>query len=151
MSSPAGSSPSGSPTGSRPRIARARSFANTATPEASVPTMASGAASSKSSNFGGPMGICASCGPSVGGESRPETTGFPDALNLFEHDLAHSNGMRGDFDAFVLADELQRLVERELAGGHQPDQHVGGRRAHVGDVLLLDGVDVEVLLPGVLA
>src|SRR4051812_24740238 len=151
MSRPAGRSPSGSPTGSRPRMAFARAFANTATPEASVPTIASGAASSKSSNFGGPLGICACCGLSVGGSSRPETAGLTHAVDAGEHDLAHAHRMRRDLDALVLADELQRLVERELAGRDQPDEDVGGGGAHVGQLLLLDRVDVEVLLARVLA
>ena len=44
--------------------------------------------------------------------------------------------------------ELQRLLQRQLAVGDQPHEHVGGRGAHVGQVLLLDGVDVEVLRRG---
>ena len=33
--------------------------------------------------------------------------------------------MRGDLDALVLADELQRLVERQLPRGHETHQDIG--------------------------
>src|SRR5690349_15083012 len=132
-------------------MAFARALANATTPAASVPSMASGAASSRSSKEGWPLGICALSGRSVGANLRPETPSRSDTRHLLEFDLPHPDGMRGDLDTLILADELQRLVERELAGGHEPHQDVGGGGAHVGQVLLFHRVDVEVLLAGVLA
>src|SRR3954451_16139107 len=151
MSSAAGSSPSASPTGSRPRMALARALANATTPAASMPSMASGAASSRSSKEGGPLGISALCGRSVGAKLRTETSSCSDTRHLLQLDLPHPDRMRCDLDALVLANELQRLVERELAGGHEPHQDVRGGGAHVGQVLLLHRVDVQILLAGVLA
>ena len=58
---------------------------------------------------------------------------------------------RRDLDALVLAQELERLVERELPVRHEPHEHLGRRGADVGQVLLLDRVDVEVLGARVLA
>src|SRR3954454_23894445 len=150
-SSPIGSSPRGAPTGSRPSRTRARSLANTATPIASVPTMASGAASSNSSNFGGPVGIGASWRRSVGLKSRSEPPSFTDTLHTFQGDFAHPDGVGCHFDALVLAHELQRLIQRELARRHEPHENVRGGGAHVGQVLLFHRVDVEILLAGVLA
>lgn len=57
----------------------------------------------------------------------------------------------GDLDALVLAQELERLVERQDLRGHQALQHVGRGRAHVRQVLLADRVDVEILGAAVLA
>ena len=56
---------------------------------------------------------------------------------LLERELAQPDRRRGHLDALVGAQELERLVERQLALGHQPDELVGGRGAHVGQVLLL--------------
>src|SRR5207247_545358 len=49
------------------------------------------------------------------------------------------------FDAFVVAEELQRLLQREQSRWDQPDELVRGGRAHVGELLLLGRVDVEIL------
>src|SRR3954451_5289467 len=68
-----------------------------------------------------------------------------------ELDLAQADALRRHLDALVLADELERLLEREWARRDQPHQLVGGRRAHVGQLLLLRGVHVEVVLARVLA
>src|SRR6202042_913030 len=61
--------------------------------------------------------------------------------------LAQADGVGRHLDALVGSQELERLVERELAVGHQPHQLVGGGGAHVGQMLLLDGIHVEVLGP----
>jgi hypothetical protein len=45
-----------------------------------------------------------------------------DARVLVERHLAHANDVRGDLDAFVLADELEGLVERELLLGNEADE-----------------------------
>src|SRR4051812_40990864 len=150
-SSPRGSSPSGCPTGSRPSSAFARPFANTATPAASVPTKASGAASSNSSNFGGPLGICASWRRSVGLNSDPESSSGLDTGDRLQLDFAQPHRVRRHLDALVLAHELQRLVERQLARRHEADEDVRGGGAHVGQVLLLHRIDVQILRAGVLA
>src|SRR5271166_5549764 len=60
-----------------------------------------------------------------------------EALDLRQDDLAHAHAGRGGLDRLVLPDPLQRLFEGQLAVGVEADQHVGGRRAHVGEVLLL--------------
>ncbi len=118
--------------------------------------MASGAASRSASNVGGPLGIGALCGRSVGAKRAPETSIFPetrcsDTRHRFEFHLAQPHRVRRHLDTLVLAHELQRLVERQLARRHQPHQDVRGGGAHVGQVLLLHRVDVKVLLAGVFA
>ena len=91
-----------------------------------------------------------------GAPRRPLTAGAraprgPDALGLVEHDLAQPHRVRGDLDALVGAQQLERLVERELAVGDQAHEHLGGRGADVREVLLARGVDVEVVGARVLA
>src|SRR6266516_1367896 len=68
-----------------------------------------------------------------------------------ELDLPQADALRRHLDALVVADELQRLLERERARRNETDELVRGRRAHVRQLLLLGGVDVEILAPGVLA
>ncbi len=60
-------------------------------------------------------------------------------------DLAHAHHLGGDLDALVVGAELHRLLEAELQRTGQRLHHVGGRRAHVGQLLLAGHVDVEVL------
>src|SRR4051794_37100717 len=151
MSSAPGRSPSGCPTGSWASMALARAFANTTTPAASVPSMASGAASSNASNVGGPVGIGACWRPSVGSILRASPSSCLDTCHRLEFDLAQPHGMRCDLDTLVLAHELEGLVQRELAGGYEPHQDVGGGRAHVGQVFFLHRIDVQVLRAGVFA
>src|SRR3954453_4538424 len=59
-----------------------------------------------------------------------------------ELDLAEPDRRRRHLDALVLAAELQRLLQRQLAVRDQPDELIAGRRAHVGELLLLGRVDV---------
>src|SRR5271166_6156536 len=72
-------------------------------------------------------------------------------LDLGQHHLAHSHRLRRHLDRLVLAHELECLVQRQSAVGVQANEHIGGGRAHVGEVLLLDRVDIEILRAGVLA
>src|SRR3712207_7453966 len=53
-------------------------------------------------------------------------------------------------DALVLGTELQRLLEVEQLRRDQSLELLGGRGAHVGELLLLGDVDVHVVGPGVL-
>src|SRR2546421_2646054 len=73
------------------------------------------------------------------------------ARGCAELQLAQADGVGRDLHALVGADELQRLVERELVVRDEPDRVVGPGRAHVCLLLLAHGVDVEVLGTGVLA
>src|SRR5882757_5957444 len=68
-----------------------------------------------------------------------------------ELDLAQANRLGRHLDAFVVADELQRLLERERAGRDQADQVVRAGSSHVGQLLRLRGVDVEVIATRALA
>ena len=74
-----------------------------------------------------------------------------DAVGLVEHDLAQPHGLRRHLDALVLAQELERLVERQRAVGHEAHEHLGGGGADVRELLLARGVDVEVVGARVLA
>ena len=66
-------------------------------------------------------------------------------------DLAQADRVGRDLDALVVADVLQRLVEREPVVRDELDLLVGARGADVGLLLLAHRVDVEVLGAGVLA
>ena len=89
-------------------------------------------------------------GPVGSATSRARRPAF-DAADLVEHGLAQPDRLGRHLDALVLAQELERLVEREDLRGHEPLEHVGRGRAHVRQVLLAHGVDVEVLRAAVLA
>src|SRR4029077_608312 len=68
-----------------------------------------------------------------------------------ELDLAQPDRSRCHLDAFVVTDEFERLLERERAGWDQPDELVRRGRPHVGQLLRLRRVDVEILASRVLA
>src|SRR6266542_1830194 len=72
------------------------------------------------------------------------------ALLLWERDLAQADVVRRHLDALVLADELERLLEHERPLGDQARELLRVRLAHVGELLLLRRVDVDVLGAGVL-
>src|SRR4051812_19823928 len=91
---------------------------------------------------------CASCSD---WGCRPALARQLHALRLVQLDLPQAHRPRRDLDALVLADVLEGGVEGELLVGHEPHEDVGGRGADVREVLLLDGVDVEVLAARVLA
>jgi hypothetical protein len=65
-------------------------------------------------------------------------------------DLPDPNVKRGHLDALVLADELERLLEREISRRDQANELVTGRRPHVRELLLLRRVDVHVFRTRVL-
>src|SRR6188474_9901 len=73
------------------------------------------------------------------------------AAQLVELDLAQADRLGGDFNALILAQELDRGFQREPRRRRHPLQHVSAGGTHVGLLLLLDRVDVEVLGAGVLA
>src|SRR4051794_39867433 len=89
----------------------------------------------------GPRGLRASARP-------PSMLG---ALSRVQHRLAQPYPGGRDLDALVLPQELQGLIERELAVGHEPHKDIRGGGAHVGEVLLLARIDVEVIGARVLA
>ena len=81
--------------------------------------------------------------------SRLSARGAGDRPVCVQFDLAHPDHLRGDLHALVGRAELHRLLEVELDGLGQRLDHVGGRRPHVGQLLLPGDVDVEVLRPRV--
>src|SRR5438105_11657942 len=68
-----------------------------------------------------------------------------------ELDFAQPHVLRRYLHALVVADELQRLLQRQRPRRDQPHQLVRGRRAHVRQLLLLRRVHVQILGPRVLA
>src|SRR5918996_4899886 len=65
--------------------------------------------------------------------------------------LAEAERLGRDFEELVLADPLQALLEVHDARRRQLDALVRRRRAHVGELLLLGDVHVEVVVARVLA
>src|ERR1035438_8868592 len=65
--------------------------------------------------------------------------------------FAQADAARRDFDELVVADEFDGLLEVENARRHQADAFVGGGSAHVGELLFLDDVDVEIGIAGIFA
>src|SRR3990172_1016830 len=65
--------------------------------------------------------------------------------------LAEAEGLGGDFHELVLADPLERLLEAHEPRRGEADPLVRRGRAHVGELLLLGDVDVEVIVASVLA
>src|SRR5438552_12939448 len=59
--------------------------------------------------------------------------------------LAPPDVVRRHLYAFVVADELKRLLERQQAGRNQPHELVRSRRTHVRELLLLRRIHVQVL------
>ena len=82
------------------------------------------------------------------GASLPRRGGR--ALLRRQLDLPQPDMVRRHFDALVLGDELERLLERGATAGSAVEL-VRGRRAHVRELLLLRRVDVEVVGTRVLA
>src|SRR6185312_5383948 len=73
------------------------------------------------------------------------------ALAGVQDHLADADGFRGDFDAFVLAGELQRLLQREGPRRGEVLERIGRGGTHVGELLLLRDVYVHVIGARVLA
>src|ERR1019366_16522 len=65
--------------------------------------------------------------------------------------LAQPDAERRDFHKLVVADEFDGLLQVENSWRHQAYALVGGGSAHVGELLFLDYVDVEIGIAGVLA
>src|SRR5262250_3927863 len=65
--------------------------------------------------------------------------------------LAQAQRLRCDLEQFVLADPLQALLEVHDAGRSELGGLVGGRGAHVRELLFLGDVHVHVVLSRVLA
>src|SRR3954467_2368654 len=73
------------------------------------------------------------------------------ALVGVQQPLPQPHGLRRDLDALVLAQPLQRLVERQPPGRHEALELVGRRGPDVRQVLLAHDVHVEVFGADVLA
>src|SRR5436309_12065283 len=67
------------------------------------------------------------------------------ALRRGELDLAQADALRRHLDALVVADQLERLLERERPRRNEAHRLVGARGAHVRELLLLRRVHVEIL------
>src|SRR5204863_6582380 len=67
-----------------------------------------------------------------------------------EHTLTQPERLGSHLQQLVLANPLERLLEREAMRGQQMDAFLGRRRAHIGELLLLHHVAVDVLLARVL-
>src|ERR1017187_2461408 len=69
----------------------------------------------------------------------------------FQDLLAQADAGGRHFHELVVADEFDGLFQIEKPWRHQSDAFVGGGSAHVGELLLLDDVDVEIGIAGVFA
>src|SRR6056297_200475 len=83
-------------------------------------TQVCSAARQRSGRCGAPLGALAGPPPVGGGQL----------------DLAQPREVRRDLDGLVLADELQRLVQRQVSRWREPHQFVGRGGTHVGELLL---------------
>src|SRR5207249_10271920 len=86
---------------------------------------------------------------SEGGRSPPPSELEPPAPA--DRALAQAERLRRHLEELVLADPLEALLEVHAAGRGQLGRVVRGRRAHVGELLLLGDVDVHVVVARVLA
>src|SRR5438093_12387239 len=68
-----------------------------------------------------------------------------------EDPLPEADRGRGHLDQLVLVDELERLLERQLAEGDEPHCFVRAGCAHVRQLLFAGHVDVHIGVPRVLA
>src|ERR1035438_2692408 len=69
----------------------------------------------------------------------------------FQDLFAQADAGGRHFHELVVADEFDGLFQIEKPWRHQSDAFVGGGSAHVGELLLLDDVDVEIGIAGVFA
>src|SRR6202049_3120534 len=68
----------------------------------------------------------------------------PDPLERIEHPLAQPDALRGHLDELVVFDEVERLLEGELARRYELDRRILGAAPDVGLLLLLGHVDGDV-------
>src|SRR5438067_11167772 len=73
------------------------------------------------------------------------------AVELLQDDLPQANGPGGDLDGLVLADELEGLFQGEVAWRDEPHELLRRRLTDVRELLLLGGIDVDVVGTSVLA
>src|SRR5712691_10267793 len=67
-----------------------------------------------------------------------------DALGRDEHPLAHPNAFGRDLHQLVVLDKVQAFFQRHLPRRDELDGGVLSGRAHVGLLLLLGGIDVDI-------
>src|SRR6266550_4950852 len=65
--------------------------------------------------------------------------------------LAQAQGFRSDFDELIIRDELDRLLEIQLAERNQADRLIGRGSAHVGEFFLAHNIDIEIGVLRILA
>ena len=78
----------------------------------------------------------------------PALSGAP-ALALAQPRFPNANRPGGDLDELVVVDERQRLLERKLHRRREQDVLVTAGGADVGELLLLERVDREIVRPAV--
>src|SRR6516164_7779706 len=81
----------------------------------------------------------------------PDFLPAPGALAGLQHLLAQADGLGRNLDEFVVGNKLNGLLQAQLAVRDQAYGFVGGRRAHIGELLLFCDVDFHVLLARILA
>ena len=59
--------------------------------------------------------------------------------------LPQPDGLRRDLDVFIVGDEVESLIEAERAVRNKADGLIGHRGAHVGLLLFLGDVDVDIV------
>src|SRR5579859_6223571 len=92
--------------------------------------------------------MTASAGGFLGGaDFLPAAGAFAELQNLF----AEADGFGGDFDEFIVGDELDGLFEAEFAMGNEANGFVGRGGAHVGELLFARDVDFHILFAGIFA
>ena len=61
--------------------------------------------------------------------------------------LAQPDGLRRHFHQLIVVNKLQRLLKRELDGGHQADDFILAGGTHVVELFSLSGVHHQVIVP----
>src|SRR5580700_8482393 len=69
---------------------------------------------------------------------------FPLPLIRFQNLLPQADGFWRNLDQLIFADEFDGLLQIEQSRRYQTDGFIGAGGAHVGELLFLDNVDVEV-------
>ena len=68
------------------------------------------------------------------------------AALMVENALADAQALGRDLEQLVVREELQALLQTQLARRHEAQRVVGARGAGVGQLLLLADVDDDILL-----